>query len=104
MEWMSFVQGSPTCFVVGGNSVFERNLKAEPSIFARHTKNLPLSVGALRDSYLAVFNPSTKAYELFQSLVLPFGARPAVQGFYRVAAAMWFLALAFLQAALDTVL
>ena len=58
-------------------------------------KNLPLSSAALEDSYLAVLNPLTSTFEIFQSLVLPFGARPAVQGFYRVAAALWYLALVF---------
>ena len=58
-------------------------------------KNLPLSTAALRDSYLAVLNPATSQYEFFQALVLPFGARPAVQGFYRVASAIWYLALVF---------
>ncbi|CAE7689738.1 unnamed protein product [Symbiodinium necroappetens] len=58
-------------------------------------KNLPLSTAALRDSYLAVLNPATSQYEFFQALVLPFGARPAVQGFYRVASAIWHLALVF---------
>ncbi|CAE7221598.1 unnamed protein product [Symbiodinium microadriaticum] len=58
-------------------------------------KNLPLSTAALRDSYLAVLNPATSQYEFFQALVLPFGARPAVQGFYRVASAIWYLALTF---------
>eukprot|EP00439_Symbiodinium_sp_Y106_P028738 s8323_g3.t1 len=48
-----------------------------------------------KDSYLAVLNPLTSTFEIFQSLVLPFGARPAVQGFYRVAAALWYLALFF---------
>ena len=58
-------------------------------------KNLPLSIAALRDSYLAVLNPATSQSEFFQALVLPFGARPAVQGFYRVASAIWYLALVF---------
>ena len=54
-------------------------------------KQLPLSLEALPDAYICVWNPWQSRAELFQSLVLPFGAKPAVQGFCRTSAAVWFL-------------
>lgn len=72
---------------------FREKLASRAIDLRKAYKNLPLSCKALRDSYLAVRNPLTSAFEIYQSLVLPFGARPAVQGFYRVAAGIWHLAL-----------
>ena len=74
---------------------FKEKLVSRAIDLRKAYKNLPLSCAALEDSYLAVLNPLTSVFEIFQSLVLPFGARPAVQGFYRVAAALWYLALFF---------
>ena len=52
-------------------------------------KNLPLSSGALQDSYIVVFSPSEGRPQAFQTLVLPFGARAAVMGFCRTSYAIW---------------
>ena len=52
-------------------------------------KNLALSLDALQDAYLAVFNPTTGDVELYGQYVLPFGARASVNGFCRVSHALW---------------
>ena len=54
-------------------------------------KQLPLSDNALRDSYICVFNPGTGEPEIYQCLVLPFGAKPSVMGFCRTSLALWWL-------------
>lgn len=43
-------------------------------------KQLPLSEAALGDAYICVLNPRTGVPELYQSQVLPFGAKPSVLG------------------------
>ena len=52
-------------------------------------KNLPLSLEALNDAYICVFDPESSQPRAFQSQVLPFGARAAVMGFCRVSYAIW---------------
>ena len=52
-------------------------------------KNLPLSLEALNDAYICVFDPGSSQPRAFQSQVLPFGARAAVMGFCRVSYAIW---------------
>ena len=54
-------------------------------------KQLPLSEAALGDAYICVLNPRTGVPELYQSQVLPFGAKPSVQGFCRTSGAIWFV-------------
>ena len=52
-------------------------------------KQLPLSESARDDAFLSVWCPSEKTVHIFQSLVLPFGSRPSVQGFYRSSHCLW---------------
>ncbi|CAE7403450.1 pol [Symbiodinium sp. CCMP2592] len=59
-------------------------------------KQLPLSERALGDAYICVLNPNTGEPELYQSQVLPFGAKPSVQGFCRASGAIWAVGQALL--------
>ena len=59
-------------------------------------KHLPLSDKALRDSYIVVVDPGDHQPRIFQSLVLPFGARAAVMGFCRTSRAIWQLGVTML--------
>ena len=59
-------------------------------------KQLPLSLEALGDAYICIHNPDTHQAEVYQTLVLPFGARPAVQAFCRTSAALWHLGITIL--------
>ena len=52
-------------------------------------KQLPLSESARDDAFLSVWCLSEKTVHIFQSLVLPFGSRPSVQGFYRSSHCLW---------------
>ena len=52
-------------------------------------KNLPLSVEALKDSYLVVYDPDLPGGRLFHQRVLPFGARHSVHSFCRVSLGLW---------------
>ncbi|CAE7445083.1 unnamed protein product [Symbiodinium sp. CCMP2592] len=54
-------------------------------------KQLPLSTEALYDSFIAVLNPHSMEIEIYQTVVLPFGSKPAVQGFYRTAFGLWWI-------------
>lgn len=60
-------------------------------------KQLALSDDALTDSCLCVRNPTTGKPEAFRALVLPFGARAAVQGFYRCSHGLWWLGVNILR-------
>ena len=60
-------------------------------------KQLPISEDSLLDSHLCVRNPHTGRQEAYQSLILPFGARAAVQGFYRCSFFIWKLGVQLLQ-------
>lgn len=42
-----------------------------------------------QDSYLAIFNPHTKAAEIFKQKVLPFGAKASVTAFVRCSYSIW---------------
>ena len=52
-------------------------------------KQLPLSEAARSDAFLSVWCPSEKTVHIFQSLVMPFGSRSSVQGFYRSSHCLW---------------
>ena len=67
------------------------NLKLRTIDLRKAYKQLPLSEDALLDAHICVHNPHTGLPEIFQTRVLPFGARPAVQGFCRTSAALWWL-------------
>ena len=54
-------------------------------------KQLPLAESCLADSFLCVLNPKTGQPEACRALVLPFGARSSVQGFFRVSFALFWL-------------
>ena len=59
-------------------------------------KHLPPSDKALRDAYIVVVDPGDRQPRIFQSLVLPFGARAAVMGFCRTSRAIWQLGVSLL--------
>ena len=52
-------------------------------------KQLPIDLDSLDDSYLCVKVPGEKRFEIYQCVVLPFGARAAVTGFCRSSFAIW---------------
>ena len=54
-------------------------------------KQLPISAASLPDAYLCVYDPVRKAPAVYRTLVLPFGARAAVQGFCRCSYAIWLI-------------
>ena len=67
----------------------KEKLKMKTVDLRKAYKQLPLSEAALHDSYICVLNPDSMQPEIYQTLVLPFGAKPAVQGFCRVSAGLW---------------
>ena len=69
----------------------DSHLLARTVALRKAYKQLPLSDNALRDSYICVFNPATGEPEIYQCLVLPFGAKPSVMGFCRTCLALWWL-------------
>ena len=53
-------------------------------------KQVPLSDNAFElDSYLAVYDPSSKGAKIFKQRVLPFGSIASVTAFLRVSLAIW---------------
>lgn len=52
-------------------------------------KQLPIDLDSLDGSYLCVKVPGEKRFEIYQCVVLPFGARAAVSGFCRTSFAIW---------------
>lgn len=60
-------------------------------------KQLPLSKLAMGDGSLCVLNPEPGEPEIFRPTVLPFGARAAVQGFYRASYSLWWIGLQLLK-------
>ncbi|CAE7493821.1 unnamed protein product [Symbiodinium natans] len=52
-------------------------------------KNLPLSLEALEDSFLCVYDPKGKCPRIFRQKVLPFGSRHSVHAFCRVSLGIW---------------
>ena len=81
----------------------ERKLGRSPNLVSRTIdlrkayKQLPISESALSDAFLCVYNPQRGEPEAFQTRVLPFGAKPAVQGFCRVSHALWWLGVRLLR-------
>ena len=66
-------------------------LRAKTIDLRKAYKNLPVSLDALRDSHLMVFEPGNDKPRIFRSKVLVFGARASVLGFCRTASGMWFV-------------
>ena len=64
-------------------------LRAKTIDLRKAYKNLPVSLDALRDSHLMVFDPLSGRPQVFRSRVLVFGARASVMGFCRTAAGIW---------------
>ena len=69
------------------------DLRARAIDLRKAYKQLPLSDNALHDSFICVYNPTSGQPEIYQCLVLPFGARPSVMAFCRTSSAMWWLGL-----------
>jgi hypothetical protein len=67
------------------------SLEAKTIDLKKAYKQLPVSSASLLHSYLCVRNPDSGSPEAFQSFVLPFGARAAVQGFCRAAVSLWWV-------------
>ena len=69
------------------------DLRARAIDLRKAYKQLPLSDNALKDSFVCVYNPASGQPEIFQCLVLPFGAKPSVMAFCRTSSALWFIGL-----------
>ena len=65
------------------------NLVAKTVDLRKAYKQLPIDLKSLDDSYLCVRVPGEKRFEIYQCVVLPFGARAAVTGFCRSSFAIW---------------
>ena len=65
------------------------NLVAKTVDLRKAYKQLPIDLESLDDSYLCVKVPGEKRFEIYQCVVLPFGARAAVTGFCRSSFAIW---------------
>ena len=73
----------------GGRSA-SRELQGKCWDLAAAYKQVPLSDSAFTmDSFLMVYNPTTKAPEVFQQRVLPFGSVASVTAFLRCSSALW---------------
>ena len=64
------------------------NLNIRTMDLRKAYKHLPFCDKALRDAYIVGVGPTDHQPKIFQSLVLPFGARAAVLGFYRTSRAI----------------
>ena len=82
--------------VLGHLAEIEERLGLSVVDLRKAYKQLAVSSQALNDGYLCVYNPHTKSPEAYRSLVLPFGARAAVQGFYRASHSLWYIGCALL--------
>ena len=65
------------------------NLVAKTVDLRKAYKQLPIDLKSLDDSYLCVRVPGEKRFEIYQCVVLLFGARAAVTGFCRSSFAIW---------------
>lgn len=60
---------------------FSTNLVAKTVDLRKANKQLPIDLDSLDDSYLCVKVPGKRNFELYQCVVLPFGAREQSQAF-----------------------
>ena len=68
-------------------------------------KQVPLSDSACQlDGYLVVYNPHTKAAEIYRQQVLPFGSIASVTAFLRCSLAIWHIGSTLLAPLLDILL
>ena len=65
------------------------NLVAKTVDLRKACKQLPIGLKSLDDLYLCVKVLGEKRFEIYQFVVLPFGARAAVSGFCRSSFAIW---------------
>lgn len=65
------------------------SLSAKTVDLRKAYKQLPIDLDSLDGSYLCVKVPGEKRFEIYQCVVLPFGARAAVSGFCRTSFAIW---------------
>ena len=65
------------------------NLVAKTVDLRKACKQLPIDLKSLDDLYLCVKVLGEKRFEIYQFVVLPFGARAAVSGFCRSSFAIW---------------
>ena len=79
-----------SCWMRHGNLSPKDPLVAKCWDLSDAYKQVPLSDNAFElDSYLAVFDPSSKGAKIFKQRVLPFGSIASVTAFLRVSLAIW---------------
>ena len=79
-----------TCWMRSGNLNQGDPLVAKCWDLSDAYKQVPLSDNAFElDSYLAVYDPSSKDAKIFKQRVLPFGSVASVTAFLRVSLAIW---------------
>lgn len=74
----------------------QENLRIKRIDLGKAYKQLPLADSALDDAFFVVYDVDSGKPKIFQSLVLPFGARAAVVGFCRTSRALWMLGIRIL--------
>ena len=78
------------CWMKSGHLSLEDPLVAKCWDLSDAYKQVPLSDNAFElDSYLAVYDPSSKDAKIFKQRVLPFGSIASVTAFLRVSLAIW---------------
>ena len=78
------------CWMKSGHLSLEDPLVAKCWDLSDAYKQVPLSDNAFElDSYLAVYDPSSKDAKIFKQGVLPFGSIASVTAFLRVSLAIW---------------
>ena len=78
------------CWTKSGSLISEDPLVAKCWDLSDAYKQVPLSDNAFElDSYLAVYDPSSKEAKVFKQRVLPFGSIASVTAFLRVSLAIW---------------
>ena len=79
-----------SCWMKNGNLNHRDPLVAKCWDLSDAYKQVPLSDNALElDSYLAVYDPSSKGAKIFKQRVLPFGSIASATAFLRVSLAIW---------------
>ena len=79
-----------SCWMKNGNLNNRDPLVAKCWDLSDAYKQVPLSDNAFElDSYLAVYDPSSKGAKIFKQRVLPFGSIASVTAFLRVSLAIW---------------
>ena len=88
-----------TCLRVAARptSKTPENLKGCTVDLRKAYKQLAIAMKSLNDAYLCVFDTQAKRPAAYKTLVLPFGARAAVNGFCRCSLALFWIGVILLQ-------